>query len=152
MLLSARSLGWQQLCVRAYSHTTIWWPHGLQPTRLLCPWTFPGKNTGVGYHFLLQGIFPTEGLNLHLCLLHLLCWQADSLPLCHLRSPPDSSYILANISRRDRAEDVMASSKCFYPVCHVGCFKFWMSMQLSSMFKQLVIHLHYSQRLFLMEG
>ena len=36
------------------------------PTRLLCPWTFPGKNTGVGSHFLLQEIFPTEGLNLHL--------------------------------------------------------------------------------------
>ena len=29
-------------------------PHGLQPTRLLCPWDFPGKNTGVGCHFLLQ--------------------------------------------------------------------------------------------------
>ena len=28
-------------------------PHGLQPARLLCPWTFPGKNTGVGCHFLL---------------------------------------------------------------------------------------------------
>ena len=30
------------------------WPHGLQPARLLCPWDFPGKNTGVGCHFLLQ--------------------------------------------------------------------------------------------------
>ena len=29
-------------------------PHGLQPTRLLCPWASPGKNTGVGCHFLLQ--------------------------------------------------------------------------------------------------
>ena len=29
--------------------------HGLQPTRLLCPWDSPGKNTGVGCHFLLQG-------------------------------------------------------------------------------------------------
>ena len=36
-------------------------PHGLQPTSLLCPWDFPGKNTGVGCHFLLQGIFPTQG-------------------------------------------------------------------------------------------
>ena len=36
-------------------------PHGLQPTRLLCPWDFPGKNTGVGCHFLLQGIFLTQG-------------------------------------------------------------------------------------------
>ena len=31
--------------------------------RLLCPWHFPGKNTGVGYHVLLQGLFPTQGLN-----------------------------------------------------------------------------------------
>ena len=29
-------------------------PHGLQPTRLLCPWDFPGKSTGVGFHYLLQ--------------------------------------------------------------------------------------------------
>ena len=34
-------------------------PHGLQPARLLCPWDSPGKNTGVGGHALLQGIFPT---------------------------------------------------------------------------------------------
>ena len=32
-------------------------PHGLQPTRLLCPWNFPDKNAGVGCHFSLQGIF-----------------------------------------------------------------------------------------------
>ena len=38
-------------------------PHGLQPTRLLHPWNFPGKSTGVGCHFLLQGIFPTQGSN-----------------------------------------------------------------------------------------
>ena len=50
------------------------WLYGLQPTRLLSPWDFPGKNTGVGCHVLLQGIFPTQGLNLHLlCLLH--CMQ-----------------------------------------------------------------------------
>ena len=41
-------------------------PHGLQPTRLPCPWGFPGKDTGVGGHFLLQGIFPTQGSNLDL--------------------------------------------------------------------------------------
>ena len=38
-------------------------PHGLQSIRLLCPWDFPDKNTGVGCHFLLQGIFLTQGLN-----------------------------------------------------------------------------------------
>ena len=31
------------------------WSHGLQPSRLLCPWGFPGKNTRVGFHFLFQG-------------------------------------------------------------------------------------------------
>ena len=40
-----------------------WWPHGPQPTRFPCPWDFPGKDTGVGRHFLLQGIFPTQGSN-----------------------------------------------------------------------------------------
>ena len=48
------------------------------PAKLLCPQDFPGKNTGVGCHFLLQEIFSTEGLNQ--CLLH---WQPDSLPLSH---------------------------------------------------------------------
>ena len=38
-------------------------PHGLQPTRLLCLWNSLGKNTRVGCHFLLQGIFLTQGLN-----------------------------------------------------------------------------------------
>ena len=37
--------------------------HGLSPVRLLCPWDFPGKNTGAGCHFLLQGIFPTQDSN-----------------------------------------------------------------------------------------
>ena len=52
-------------------------PHGLKPARLLCPWDSPGKDTGVGCHALLQGIFPARGLNL--CLLCLLHWQAGSL-------------------------------------------------------------------------
>ena len=56
-------------------------PMDLQPTRLLCPWDFPGKTTGVGCHALPQGIFLTQGSNPHL--LHLLHWQADSLPLSH---------------------------------------------------------------------
>ena len=39
-------------------------PHGLQPTRLLCPWDSPGKNTGVGSHALLQGNLPDPGIEL----------------------------------------------------------------------------------------
>ena len=39
------------------------WPNGWYLARLLCPWDSLGKNTGVGSHSLLQGIFPTQGLN-----------------------------------------------------------------------------------------
>ena len=42
--------------------------------QLLCPWNFPGKNTGVGCYSLLQGIFLTQESNPHL-----VHWQADSL-------------------------------------------------------------------------
>ena len=54
-------------------------PHELLPARLLSPWDSPGKNIGVCCHALLQKILPTQGLNPHL--LHLLCWQAGSLPI-----------------------------------------------------------------------
>ena len=50
-------------------------PHGLQPARLLWPWNSPGKNTGVGSHFLLQGIFLSQEPNSTSTAL-----QADSLP------------------------------------------------------------------------
>ena len=46
---------------------------------------FPGKNTGVGCHALLQGIFLTLGYNL--CLLCLLHWQAGFSPLAHPGKP-----------------------------------------------------------------
>ena len=45
---------------------------GLHPARLLCPWDSPGKDTGVGFHFLLQGIFPTQGWNQRLLRLWIL--------------------------------------------------------------------------------
>ena len=48
-------------------------PYGLQAAKLLCPWSYPGKNTGMGFYFLLQRIFLTQTLNPHL--LHLLHQQ-----------------------------------------------------------------------------
>ena len=70
------------------SHSVV--SNSLQSPRLCYPWDSPGKNTGVGCHFLLQGIFPTEGLNLaHLRLLH---WWAGSLPT----EPPGSHYRIIN--------------------------------------------------------
>ena len=70
------------ICVHAQSlsHVQLFATHRLKPARL-CPWNFPGKNTGVSCHFVLQGIFLTQRSNLSP-----LHWQADSLPLRHLGS------------------------------------------------------------------
>ena len=67
---SSHALLWEEwnchllvACVRVCSvMSDSLWPHGLEPDRPFCPWDSPGKNTGVGCHFLLQGIFPTQQL------------------------------------------------------------------------------------------
>ena len=55
------------------SFLTPWWWTEWSSSKLLCPWDFLGKNSGMSCHFLLQGIFPPQGLN--------LLSQADSFPL-----------------------------------------------------------------------
>ena len=73
--------------------------YGLHPTSLLCPWDSPGKNTGVGCCFILQGIFPNRGSNLCLFMSPSLAgefftcstsWEALIFPLgwlkCSFRS------------------------------------------------------------------
>ena len=74
------------ICLRpAWMTSHVWLfatPWTLYLARLLCPRDSPGKNSRVDCHFLLWGIFPIQGSNLHLS--HLLYWQADSLPLCYL--------------------------------------------------------------------
>ena len=55
-----------QWSVRCSVMSDSFQPCGLKPTWLLCPWDSPGKNTGRkggGSHYLLQGIFPTQGSN-----------------------------------------------------------------------------------------
>ena len=61
------------------------WPNGLQPTRLLCSWNSPSKNTGVGCHFLFQS------------------W---------LLILSKNSYKLASCSREDTANDLPQDTKC----------------------------------------
>ena len=57
-------------------------PHVLQPSRILCPWDSPGKNTGVRCHAVLQGIFPIQGSNPGLPHCGQILYQ-----LSHQRSP-----------------------------------------------------------------
>ena len=66
-------------CVHAQLLSCVWLfaPHG--PTRLLCPRDFPGKKAGVGCHFLLQGIFLTQGSDSSLLPFLLHCRQ---VPCC----------------------------------------------------------------------
>ena len=72
----------------AYQVTSVmsdfWRPYG---HRVLCRWDSPGKNIGMGYHFLFQAIFPTLRLNPRL--LCLLRWQTGSLPL----GPPGNCLV-----------------------------------------------------------
>ena len=63
-------------------------PHGLQPTRLLCPWDSPGKQTGAGCHLLLQGTFPTQRSKLSFVSRALADGFFTSLPLRPPGKPP----------------------------------------------------------------
>ena len=53
-------------CLVTKSYPALCDPMDCSLTGYVCPWDSPGKNIGVGCHFLLQGIFLTQGLNLHL--------------------------------------------------------------------------------------
>ena len=77
---------WSEVKVAQSCLTLCVWPHGLQHARLLFPWNFPGKNTGVGSRSLLQGIFLIQESNQGL--LHCrqnLCWlsyQGSPTSMC----------------------------------------------------------------------
>ena len=71
---------------------TLCHPMHCSPARLLCPWYSPGKNTALGCRALLQGIFPTQGSNLHL--LH--CRQI-LYHLSHQGSPLHHSRKMINV-------------------------------------------------------
>ena len=76
-------------CLVTQSCPTLWNPMNWSPPGSSVHGDFPDKHTGVGCHFLLQTILPTQGLilptqGLNLYLVH---WQADSLLLSYLGSP-----------------------------------------------------------------
>ena len=94
------------------------------------------QDTGVGSHFLLQGIFLIQGLNS--CLPHLLHWQADSLPLSHLSiiypiHSVDTFYlrILENFA--------LLSTQSFLPFSLILSFESSLWWILSNSFPYLVI-------------
>ena len=72
-----------------------------------CPWDFSGKNTGVGCHSILQGIFPNQGLNLRL-----LNWQVDFSPLRH----EGSSNYLQGILKQNKQTKNTELFVCVYKI------------------------------------
>ena len=67
-------------CEMKWSRSVV--SSSLQPQGLYSPWNFPGNDTGVGCHALLQGIFPTQQLNAGLPHCRQILYQ-----LSHKRSP-----------------------------------------------------------------
>ena len=112
-------------------------PRGLEPTSLFCPRDSPGKNTGVGCHFLLQGIFLIQRSNPHLlCLLH---WQADSLPLHYLGFP--SLYTLINTCHLYSFLMIaVLTSMTWYVIVVLICILLWSVML--SIFSHACLHLY----------
>ena len=64
------------VCAQSLSSVQLFVTSWTVASQTCCTWNFPGENTGVGCHFLFQGIFLTQGLNLYL--LSLLHWQTTA--------------------------------------------------------------------------
>ena len=117
-------------------------PHGLQPTKLLCPTDFPGKNAGVGCHFLLQGSSPPRDWIHMPCIARwiLLPLSDQGSPICQfLVHPPALPGLLAfplwpltwpacfpdslpHVCREiddksERPQEVLLFFKCTYKMC-----------------------------------
>ena len=111
-ILQARILEWVAISFsNAWKWKVKWsrsvvsdslWPHGVQPTRLLCPWDFPGKSTGVGCHCLLQytltigTIFYSRSLEL----VHLV-WKVKVAQSCPTLCDPMDYTVHATLQDRN---------------------------------------------------
>ena len=92
-------------------------PHGLQPARLLRPWNSPGKDTGAGCRFLLQGIFPTQGSKPGL--LH--CRQIF-LPSEPPGKPSKAIYVIIKIIKCTMIMIITRFIESFTILCQLLCY------------------------------
>ena len=114
----------------------------MQPTRLLCPLNFPDQNTGVDCCLPFQGIFVTQGSNP--CLLHLLHWQADSLPLTTWGSPQQYLCQFQSPNSFPPHFPTWYPYVCSLPLCLYFCFanKIIFTIFLDSTFFQISRLIH----------
>ena len=95
------------LSLHAFSHGLLFMTSWTVAQQAPLPMGFPRQEYwSVGCHFLLHGIFRTQGWNL--CLLCLLHWQLNSLPQSHLGSPSISLLWLRNSSSASKEHWVLA--------------------------------------------
>ena len=117
---------WRSVCVRAnllQSCPTLR-RHGPLPTRLLCLWDSPGKNTGVGCHSLLQGIFPTQGSNPSLL--------SSALAGGFFTTSCLGMPYLYKVTNTEQSIIKLSSLNCCLPVFGpAGIFWFWVCLLLS---------------------
>ena len=78
------------VCLVVSDSATPW----TEPVWLLCPWGFPGKNTGVSSHSLLQGIFPNRNQTQISCTA-VGFFTREAWPTCRLKNSPKKSHVTA---------------------------------------------------------
>ena len=124
-------------CVYAQSCPTL---SGLQPTRLPCPWNFLGKNTAAVCHFLLPGVFPTQGSNLsllqHQCIFyHCTTWgcvgyfHCKTLFFLPSHIPPSLPSSNSSSGKQPKA---YSSRTCFSLLHSLIVFCFWIPLLIYS--------------------
>ena len=94
----------------------------------LCPWRFPGKNTKVGCHFLLQGTFPTQRSSHSSCLGRWVhhCWATrEGLGDTVTQGYPIYATCMCTGVSRDSVSNPKWFSVFFYPLaCHKSCYPY----------------------------
>ena len=120
-------------CLVIKTCPTLHYPKDYSPPGFY-PWDFPGKITGVGCHFLLQGIFPNQGPNTGL-----LHWQEDSLPESHQGSPYEALRLSnlwrfvvfpgqQSVSGVSTWTNLLVTFSTFFPLWRVVCLSFLYKM------------------------
>ena len=119
---------WQEYTATSLqSCPTLCNPHGLQPTRLRRPWDSPGKNTGVGCHFLLQCMRVKSGHEVTQSCLNLSDPMDCSLPgssvgIFQARVLEWVAIAFSNTARPDKKNTFVGARK----ISHVSLRKKWM--------------------------